>query len=162
MEKEYNEFLNLIHALKRTTHKFSATSLAPAEFMTLIAIQHISDCSKNATESAGVKVSDISRHMHTSKPDMSKKIRTLEEKELVTRLESKQDKRVTLIQITDKGRTVLSDSKARVDSFLTNVFARMGEDEVEEFIRLCSHMQSAMEDEISEMKKGKDKYEENL
>lgn len=161
MEKEFNEFLNLIHSMKRTTHKLKTTSVPPAEFMTLMVIQHISQCNKNADGTEGVKISDISKHLDTSKPDISKKIRMMEEKELVMRMDSKQDKRVTFIQITDKGKAVLLESKQRLDSFFNNVFTRMGEEDAKEFIKLCGHMRKAMDEEINEMKKGKEGYEEN-
>lgn len=161
MEKQYEEFLKLIHAFKRTTSKVKTNSLAPAEFMTLIAIQHIGMSKQKNGIDEGVKVSDISEQLETSKPDVSKKIRLLEQKELVKRCENKQDKRVTYIEITDKGNDILLANWRKAEEFLTNVLKRMGEADMMEFMRLCERMREAMEEEIKELQKGKDMYEEN-
>ena len=161
MEQQYDEFIKLIHAFKRTTSKAKSHSLAQAEFMTLIAIQHLGMSKKKKGMDEGVKVSEISEQLETSKPDVSKKIRSLEQKELVKRCESKQDKRVTYIEITEKGNEVLLTNKKEAEQFLTNVLKRMGEADMMEFMRLCQRMREAMEEEIRELKKGKDGYEEN-
>ena len=72
MEKQYDEFIKLIHAFKRTTSKAKSNSLAPAEFMTLIAIQHIGMSKQKKGMDEGVKVSEISEQLETSKPDETK------------------------------------------------------------------------------------------
>ncbi|SES65770.1 MarR family winged helix-turn-helix transcriptional regulator [[Clostridium] polysaccharolyticum] len=148
MEKKYDEFLELIHSFKRTTCKIRSSSLAPAVFMTLIAIQHLSLRNQEKERGEGVKVSDISQYLETSKSDVSKKIRLLEEKDLITRFENRQDKRITFVQITANGIEALRQNKEQADRFLTNVFDRMGEEDMNQFMLLCSKMREAMEEEI--------------
>lgn len=150
MEQKYERFLHQIHAFRRATCKVKSTSVAPAECMTLFSIQHIGEIKKKNGQDSGVKVSDISEHLNTSKPDVSKKIRVLEEKGYVTRRESRQDKRVTYIEITPKGKEVLLSNKKEAAQFLTNVFDRMGEEDMEQFMRLLDKMRKAIEEELEE------------
>lgn len=164
MEEKYNEFIGMIHEFKRTIGKLKSTSLTSAEFMTLLTIQYLSTQNKEKGNHYGVKVSDIAQKLETSKPDISKKIRLLEEKELVERLESAQDKRVTYIRITKKGSGILLANKQKADRFLNNVFERMGEEEMLAFTSLCQKMREAMEEEIKATTNGKGKggNEENI
>ena len=110
------------------------------------------------------KVLTVSKNCFVPKPKVDSaviKMKRREQKELVKRCESKQDKRVTYIEITDKGKDVLLANRREAEQFLTNVLKRMGEADMMEFMRLCERMREAMEEEIKELKKGKDRYEEN-
>lgn len=163
MDSQRNEFIKLMHGFKRTACKLQPSSLSSSEFMTMITIHHGCMMKSAKDTGAGMKISDISLRLETSRPDVSKKVKLLEERQLVERVHDKKDKRVTYVRLTKKGKAELEKSRNEADQFMTNVFERMGQEDSEEFLRLCKRLKEAMEEEI-EMKKerdGKEKYEEN-
>ena len=155
MDKQCQQLVSVLDNFRRTTCKMKPTSLSHSEFITLITIQDIDRIKQSEGKEEGVKVSEISARIETSKPDVSKKISLLEEKQLVYRQESKKDKRVTFIQLTEKGLEEMERCKREVEEFMTNVLKRMGEEDANEFFRLCKQMQIAMEEEYIERKRGK-------
>lgn len=163
MDNQISEFMKLMHSFKRAAFKLQPSSLSSSEFMTMITIHHgcLTKSAKDTEE--GMKISDISQMLETSKPDVSKKLKLLEERELVERVNDKKDKRVTYVRLTKKGIAELDKGKNEADQFMTNVFERMGQENTEKFLCLCKKLKEAMEEEFEKKKErdGKEKYEEN-
>lgn len=150
-EEQCRGFLNTLHQFKRMSCKLKPSSLPHGEFITLGAILHIGR--KREKEGAlvkGVKVSELAGVLHTSKPDVSKKIRTLEEKGLITRVPDVKDKRVVFLILTPEGEQIFEDAQRDSEQFIMDVFARMGKEEADEFILLLDKMVQAMKEEMEE------------
>ncbi|MDR0846917.1 MAG: transcriptional regulator [Lactobacillales bacterium] len=63
-------------------------------------------------------------------------LKTLEEKEMITRTADEADKRKVIVRITPKGEKHAIESHERVNQKTADVFEEMGADEAEKFIEL--------------------------
>lgn len=75
---------------------YAGYSLNPAKFNLLMIIKHIG-------KERGISQIELGSHLFVSAANITKLIDSLEKKELVKRLPSKNDRRVNLVKITEKG-----------------------------------------------------------
>lgn len=153
MKEDSKRLLALIHDFNRVRAQFRPDKFSMSEIMTMIAIEQLSEAKRQKGDFSGVKVSDISKKLETSKPDVSKKIKQLEEKKLVKRSDSVSDKRVTFIELTELGEKELLQGRTELEHIMQNVLDRMGEEKAKEFISLYEIMLRAMVEESRERKK---------
>lgn len=95
-----------------------------------------------------VRVSDLVLVTRMRMPAISRALKELEAKELISRHTDSTDRRQTIVQLTDKGREqVVRDTKA-IDDYTEAVFAAFTEEEQEELIRLLTKMKDSAAEEL--------------
>ena len=86
----------------------------------------------------GITIGEINKIMGTSTSAVSKKVTILENKGLVTRTTSQTDRRNVYITLTDKGKEICEREKEKKHSYLQEVIRRMGEENMEQMLRLAN------------------------
>lgn len=95
-----------------------------------------------------VRVSDIVlvTRMHMSA--ISRALKELEAKGLITRHTDSSDRRQTIVRFTDKGRDRVISDTHRIDDYIEAVFSAFSEEEQEELIRLLTKMKDSAAEEL--------------
>ncbi len=101
------------------------------------ALSHIRYCDEE------IKMSDLADQLVLSRGGVTKLVDRLEESGLVQRLPSADDRRVTIVDITDDGVTTVERSRAVIDEILIERWANRITDEeaalIKELIRRAYH-----------------------
>jgi len=122
----------------------SANSGVPfAEYATLM---HIFRLSQDDDANAGVRVMKIKEHSHVSLPAVSQQLRSLEEKGLVKRNTTVEDRRVTLVSLTPAGQKILDHIKIGTDAVIEELVQKVGEANIREYIRLSNQIMKTLEE----------------
>jgi len=122
----------------------SANSGVPfAEYATLM---HIFRLSQDDDAMAGVRVMKIKEHSHVSLPAVSQQLRSLEEKGLVRRNTTAEDRRVTLVSLTPAGQKILEHVKTGTDAVIEEIVLKVGEANIREYIRLSNEILKSLEE----------------
>ena len=122
----------------------SANSGVPfAEYATLM---HIFRLSQDDDAMAGVRVMKIKEHSHVSLPAVSQQLRSLEEKGLVQRNTTAEDRRVTLVSLTPAGQKILDHVRTGTDAVLEELVQNIGEANIREYIRLSNEIMKTLEE----------------
>ncbi len=87
---------------------------------------------------------DISKALGFSTPRVAVALNTLEKKGLVKRSAFKTDARKTVVDITEQGKTALEKREAELVKFVTKLINAVGEDELNEFLRIAVKMNDAL------------------
>lgn len=95
-----------------------------------------------------VRVSDLVlvTRMHMSA--ISRALKELEAKGLITRHTDSADRRQTIVQLTDEGRKMVARDTREIDDYIEAVFAAFTEEEQEELIRLLTKMKDSAAEEL--------------
>ncbi|SFR68857.1 MarR family winged helix-turn-helix transcriptional regulator [Anaeromicropila populeti] len=153
MVKEFiKRYVTVLHRFRNIAKKMKSAHLPHVEFVTLSCIQEmVEQNTKTEPNLPGVKISDITKRMDATKPAISKKIRSLEEKEYVKRVSDKKDKRVVYLTVTEEGRKALEESKKEITDFLTVVFQKMGSEDVEQLLHLNEKLVDLIIEELGDI-----------
>jgi DNA-binding MarR family transcriptional regulator len=107
------------------------TDLNDADMMVLFCIGF---CEENQK----VKLSDISQRLHVTLPAVTHKVNMLETSGLIERKPSHDDKRVTYVNLTPKGNSILNETKETYYKHLFEVMDQLGEEETEVFMNILT------------------------
>ena len=122
----------------------SASSGIPfAEFATLM---HIFRLSQDGDATDGVRVMKIKEHSHVSLPAVSQQLRSLEEKGLVKRNTTTEDRRVTLVSLTPAGQKMVDHVRTVTDAVIDELVQNIGEANIREYIRLSNEIMKSLEE----------------
>ena len=122
----------------------SANSGVPfAEYATLM---HIFRLSQDDDANAGVRVMKIKEYSHVSLPAVSQQLRSLEDKGLVERNTTAEDRRVTLVSLTPAGQKILDHIKIGTDAVIEELVQKVGEANIREYIRLSNQITKTLEE----------------
>lgn len=114
-------------------HTTSWHGIRPSEFMLLHTLIHSTD-----PDSKGMKVSDLSTRLQITPAGVTHAINALEEGGYIERLADPADRRVVLVQATDKSRNIIAQMHSEHIEFLKGLVGFLGEQDTKEFIRLLS------------------------
>lgn len=149
---------NVLHAIDRCSrtdlpqwkdiHKEMRHREDPREVM-----EKIRDACMNVSGEPGegtreVRVSDLVLVTRMQMPAISRALRELEKKGLITRHTDNSDRRQTIVQLTDEGRNMVKRNVQKIDDYIESVFAAFTEDEQEELIRLLTKMKDSAAEEL--------------
>ena len=87
---------------------------------------------------------DIEQKMGISSARVSKIIKGLEEKNLVIRKPDKEDKRKTLVILTDRGKKFENLRKEKINFILTSMLELLGEEDGPDFVRIIEKIEKSM------------------
>lgn len=104
--------------------------LKPTEMMVLMSVTFISK------DGIVVTPSKICDKLGFSKSSLTAILNSLEEKELIERTLSKDDRRMIFINLTAQSKQLLNSYHNDVNNYLTNLADFLGEEDTEKFIEL--------------------------
>ena len=109
---------------------------------------------KNLPEKDGkaVAMGTLHRYLRMSPPALSQGINRLEDKGLVERVFSKENRRMTYVAFTEEGKKIYHRERMRMDAIGKKIVERMGRKEAKELIRLTNRFHDVMEELILEQK----------
>jgi len=153
MEKTItHDFLLIMNNLRKLTSKHHQKDMVhQGEFMMLGAIYNcLEEKSESNIEEPGVKVSELSNIIHSTKPATSKMLRALEEKGYIERISDKKDRRVVYIRLSVVGEKKMKEAFNRMHDFADRTIKRLGEEDAKELIRMLNKFYKAVEEELKE------------
>ena len=91
-----------------------------------------------------VRVSDVSRRLNITTPSVTKLIQELEERGTLEKYQQSEDKRVTLVTLTDLGRELQKKYVAEYHKAWAERMQDVTEEEVETVIRVIAQLEETM------------------
>lgn len=115
-------------------------------------ISHSEFCLLNIiTDSAdGMTVSAIAAELDVTPPAVSRSLKSLESRGLVTRETNLINRRNTMVRLTDNGRELLVNSRKQIDAVMKRVHEKMGEERKNQLCGLLSEMTEIIENYVAE------------
>lgn len=98
----------------------------------------------------GMTVSAIAAALDVTPPAVSRSLKSLESRGLVTRETNLINRRNTMVRLTEKGRELLEDSRRQMDTVMERVNEKMGEDRKNQLCELLSEMTEIIENYVTE------------
>lgn len=148
MDREQSQGKRLIEVMSKirrvsTKHQFEDI-IPQREFYVLEIINSRMQCTPpNEQEHSappGIKVSELSEILHITTPSVSQMINGLEQKGYVKRVTTKNDRRVVYITLDVEGEAALKKAKKAFLSFTDEIVSRLGHEETEQLITLCTRL----------------------
>lgn len=138
-------FFDALFRLKKETHRKSdeLRELHTGEYAALKTIYRLRTLENE--DSIGVKTSDIGNCLFMKKPATSKMLNILEDKGYINRFSNKRDRRVTYVDLTDKGVDLLEKHHEQMIECTNQIIEKMGKEDVEELIRLLNKLSDIIE-----------------
>ena len=99
-----------------------------------------------------VSAADISRYMNVSTARMAVLLRTMSEKDFITKSEDSSDARKVQISLTDKGRAYIQTVKAELLDLMTEIVNRVGIERMEQFLEISKEINAAVSVKMAEKK----------
>lgn len=91
-----------------------------------------------------VRVSDVSRHLNITTPSVTKLIQELEERGTLEKYQQREDKRVTLVTLTDFGRELQRKYVAEYHRVWSERMQDITEEEVKTVIRVIARLEETI------------------
>lgn len=115
------------------------TGISHSEFCLLNIIVDNSDCAD------GMTVSAIAAELDVTPPAVSRSLKSLESRGLVSRETNLINRRNTIVRITEIGRELLENSRKQMDAVMERVHEKMGEERKNQLCELLSEMTEIIE-----------------
>lgn len=133
------ELMEALQKLKRAARfDISKGELSRGECFLL---QQIAKRNREAEEGTpGVRISDLSTHAHMSKPAVSQMLNVLENKNMVRRIMTKDDRRVVYVALTEDGQAALDRFFRLADVAMDRLISRLGAEDTDLLIRLINRL----------------------
>lgn len=149
METANNQAKRLLETMSRfkraTKLPYLEHVLPQRDFMVLhIISQHKLKRADDPSAPPGIKVSELSEILQITSPSVSQMVNTLEEKQYVKRISTKNDRRVVYIALTEQGQTVLEEANQAFIALTNEFIAELGIDETEQLIHLVNRLYDIM------------------
>ena len=110
-------------------------------------IDAIYTCKKNKEL---VCVSDISNALNITTPSVTKLIKELEKKDVVEKIECKEDKRITYLELTAYGKELYKVFVEEYHSKVAKVLNNISDEEAKTFIKVANEVYNLMKNNIME------------
>lgn len=91
---------------------------------------------KSGEEAQPIAVGVLAAQMHQSLPTVSQRLSTLETAGYIVREPAPNDRRITLVRLTEKGRAMVEELPRVVSQRINDAFAAMGEEKAETLLAL--------------------------
>ena len=112
------------------------------EFYLINLINNLSEKNENGNE---VNVTHLQKGSKVSMPAISQILRSLEQKELISRNIAKNDRRKISVTLTEKGKKSLIEQNNNINLFLDELILSIGEEDTRELIRIFSKVIKSIE-----------------
>ena len=131
--------------------------LNKGEFVLMNGIYHVQ---KKIGSEHGVKMSDLAKYTHALPPAVSRSIKALEKKGYVRRFVDQNDRRNTLVEITESGQEVLQESNAIMDEFIHRVFEKTDKEEMARLVSYIYQQYELAKEELEKIRESQKKAKE--
>ena len=150
LEKEFLAMMNKFRILKKRHKEY--TELPHAEFFMLYTIDNcMRQKQQKGLSMIGVTASEILEDMECSMSAVSKLTRILEEKGYLCRINSKEDRRITYLILSEKGKEMLHKANEKRKISFNHIVTEMGEENMKELIELLEKVYDIMSREMEEI-----------
>ena len=149
MKKEQQEFFSLLDEFRKLNIGSILPTIPNGEACILKAVRAASE-QKRGEQS--VRVADIIQEMQVLAPTVSRGLKSLEERGLVTRRVDEKDRRNTFVELTPEGHTLLNDIENIMEDFAEAVFQRVGTASFEQLNQSMRVLVNASREEIEKRK----------
>lgn len=152
MEDYGQEFLEVMRRMKSLTSGRIVQrngKVYHGEYMMLMSIHALYE-KKETQNCPGVRVGELSRHMHSGKPATSKMLRSIEEKGYIERVNDPLDRRSVYVRLTKAGQEIITESQQQYNLFTEAILKKLGNKDAGELIRILKRVCQFMEEEIQE------------
>lgn len=96
-------------------------------------------------------LTELAEMMSVSAASLSRTISVLEERDWVKRVRSEEDRRITLIEITPTGHSMLSDVEERSEEFLVQSLSRLSQQDLSKLMEGLDILIGAFSDQMSHL-----------
>ncbi|HEX3037569.1 MAG TPA: MarR family transcriptional regulator [Oscillospiraceae bacterium] len=151
MENQQRDQLFAVFSrIRKTKHSMpSFDGLPQGEFIMMHMISRCIQDQEDEGDDSGVKVSDLSEHLHMSKPAASQMLNSLEDKGFIERKVTKNDRRVVLVNLTKTGNDLMEENHQRFVDKIDKIIQRFGKDDTDTLIllldKLCNILENMMD-----------------
>ena len=148
MEKnQKQQFMCLMNLMKLLMLRMQQDlEVTQAEFITLVAIAERSRCCESG-KVMSASTSEVARHIGATRPAVSKVVRNLSMKGYVRQVQSKSDRRITHLALTEKGNRILEREFGKKDQLMQKGFEEFGEEKTDQLLTLMEELFGLMEKE---------------
>ncbi len=122
--------------------------MSQGEFMALIII---SDYMEEHPQSEGIYVSELAKSMKVMPSAISRILKVLDEKKLVTRKVDEKDRRNTYVFLTEEGIKDCEKHKRIFDNYLQNIARRLGSERIEQISILSKEIACILQEDQKDM-----------
>ena len=141
-EAQAKDFLRIMHNLARISHAQTNLGVIPkAEFFILSSLDETCPHAQQQGK-CGITVSNLAKKTDTNLPAVSKLLRVVEDKGYVARFPDDTDRRVVYYGLTEKGRTVITESRMLVLKNIQSMLDLLGERDSAEVINIFNRLLS--------------------
>jgi DNA-binding MarR family transcriptional regulator len=148
-QKDEEQLSAIFYKFSKLKSRIQFEEMTHGEYIilgTVLSFMH--EHEENNATILGAQISELTVRLHSTKPALSKSLSRLETKEYIKRIKDKKDKRVAYIELTNKGKTLLKESKENMNKFWANILSNMGEKDRQELFRILEKLYGIMEKEI--------------
>ena len=150
-QKRYHDFMEKYVNLQRIMRRNQKDRQKCSAWL-LVAIHSIS-------QGKAVMISQISAKLEISNAATTQMVDVLEKQGFVTRQDDEHDRRITLVQLTDQGKSALKIAFNQTTTFLDGLFDYLGEDDTRSLLRLID---KTLEYTLNSQEFSLEKKKENL
>ena len=97
-------------------------------------------------EKDGITSTELAEILNVSLPRVASLLNSLESKKLVRKLTDKEDKRKTIVNITEVGRNLVLAKKEESINKLTRVIEKLDEEDINQYIKLAQKIGKIMDE----------------
>lgn len=94
----------------------------------------------------GITSSELAEILNVSLPRVASLLNSLESKNLVKKLTDNEDKRKTIVNITDFGKELVLSKKQEAINKITKVIEKLDEEDINQYIRLAKKIGKIMDE----------------
>lgn len=149
MKKEQKEFFGLLDEFR----KLNISSMLPhIHHGDACIIKAIREVGEEKQDGENVRVAEIVEAMQAPAPAVSRGLRGLEERGLITRRVDEKDRRNTFVELTEAGRSLSREIESIMADFADAVFERAGAESFEQLNQSMRLLVQLSRDEIEKRK----------
>lgn len=142
-------FLETSHTFKKVDIRWLNLGLSESEFMMLHIVGRYD---VPGSRQPGIYVSQLADLLRVSPPAVSRMLRGLEKRGLLTRETDSKNRRNTFVKLTVDGQSTREKAVYRIKDFLSRVIQRAGIAETEHMLRQIIRVHEVMQEELNKEK----------
>lgn len=147
-KKEYKELAYLVlRNAKRKKTAFLLSDLSPAEFSLIDTIVTY----KKTHDKRDITVNEIAQDMEISAPAVSKSLKSLENRGIISRVTSESSRRNTFVHITESGIEIYEKNMEVMGRLVDKILSSFTEKEIEQMIAVSKKINMILDEETENL-----------
>ena len=144
MQSESERLFDAVNRIKRL-HIGQHMGLLPGS--ELVILKTVRDIQQSSGHAPGV--SEVAQQLAVSPPAISRKLKTLREKQLIDTIVDETDRRNVCLRVTEQGSLAVKKSMEEVGAFWERVLRRLTPDETAQFYQLLQKIYDGIQQELT-------------